>query len=596
MFRNRHNRLFERFRDHADGEALGLLFDKTAPRLFKLACHLVREPAVAEDLVQSTFLVAVAHPEKFDGSGPVEGWLYGILWREAARSRRQAARRPESLETEPGVESEPLAALLSAETRAAVEEVIARLPARHREVLEPFLCGEQRPEEIAVTLGRAPSTVRTQIHRAMERLRRALPRGLEAMPVLVGGSLRGLGPVRAQVLLRAGAASRVGLPAPATLTGLSLGAILVTKQAMALLGVAVLLAGWMLWNPKPEQDPRTQVASQDGPSTVEIVPTPALPLGSKGGDSRSPVAADPVQDLPNPAPQLETGADVLRQAKACMRPDLTDPTTPGGGPDAAAIWQCLQSFDWMRVTPAELGEWLCAEKLPLQQACRVIGSALHARAPKEALAYLGAYNPPCPEVRETGLQIMAVEAIGLLDPKWVAELERSMTSDTLFTGDSSTQGILLAELFIRDGNVALALILEKGGRGEYGGSKGEIERAAAASLFLASSGQWDANRAGNAWVYAESLVRSPTTPPSVGSVLGGALASKGTWPGGDSTVAMSTLSQAMDDPRFTESIAATLFFMQKPAGPDGCNKVLWDEVYAKVLAVAAKKGWEPLGK
>lgn len=297
-----------------------------------------------------------------------------------------------------------------------------------------------------------------------------------------------------------------------------------------------------------------------------------------------------------PVPQLETGVDVLRRAKACMRPDLDDSTTHGGGADAAAIWQCLQGFDWMRVTPVELGEWLCVEKLPFQQACRVLGSALYARSPKEALAYLSAYQPTCLDVRETGLQIMAVESIGLVDPKWVAELERSMTPDALFTGDSSTQALLLAELFIRNGNGALAVILENGGRGEYGGSKDEISRAAAASLFVISSGQWDANRSDNAWVYAESLLTSPTTPPIVGNVLGAFLTNKQTWPGGDSTPAMSTLLVAMDDTRFTASLAATLFYTQKPAGPVGCNKVIWDEVYAKVLVVATKNGWEAIGK
>jgi hypothetical protein len=56
------------------------------------------------------------------------------------------------------------------------------------------------------------------------------------------------------------------------------------------------------------------------------------------------------------------------------------------------------------------------------------------------------------------------------------------------------------------------------------------------------------------------------------------------------------MSLAMNDPRFTESLASTLFFTQKPAGPAGCNKVLWDEVYAKVLVVAEKKGWVAPGK
>jgi hypothetical protein len=212
------------------------------------------------------------------------------------------------------------------------------------------------------------------------------------------------------------------------------------------------------------------------------------------------------------------------------------------------------------------------------------------------LAFLGEYSPICREVKETGLQIMAIEAIGLVDPQWVAELERSMTPDALFTGHSSTQGLLLAEHFTRSGNVALATILESGGRGEYGGSDDEINRAAAVSLFVTSTGQWDANRSGNAWAYAESLVKSPTTPASLGDILGAFLPSKQTWPAGDSTLALSTLSQAMDDPRFTHKIASTLYFMHKPAGPDGCNKVLWDEVYAKALAVATKEGWQPPSK
>lgn len=356
--------------------------------------------------------------------------------------------------------------------------------------------------------------------------------------------------------------------------------------------VGCSLIAILLWRSADRPSTRVHVQPDAPAPQSEAEAVPAL------SESRPEVAtrASEADPSPLPAPQLETGADVLRRAEACLRPDLDDSENPGDGADAAAIWQCLQGFDWSRVTPVDLATWLCAEKRPMRQACRVIGSALYARSPKEALAYLGEYKPACREVKETGLQIMAVEAIGLADRQWVAELERSMTPDALFTGSSSTQGLLLAELFIRGGNVALATILENGGRGEYGGSDAEITRAAAGSLFVTSTGQWDANRSGNAWVYAESLVKSPTTPASVGDVLAAFLPSRQTWPGGDSTPALSTLSQAMDDPRFTQKIASYLYFMQKPAGPDGCNKVLWDEIYAKVLAVAAKSGWEPLSK
>lgn len=290
-----------------------------------------------------------------------------------------------------------------------------------------------------------------------------------------------------------------------------------------------------------------------------------------------------------PARNSNSGADVLRQAEVCLRPDLDDPTAVEA--DLRPIWECLQSLDWLRVGPADLGTWLCADKRSLKQGSLVAGLALYARTPQEAVAYLAEYSPTCLNVRESGLQIMAVETIDNIDREWVAELERSMTAEALFTGNSSTQGILLAEYFIRKGNSVLQTILEKGGRGEYGGSDKEISRAAATSLFVASSGQWDERRRDNAYAYAESLLASPTTPSSVGSVLGGVLASNQTWPGGDSTPALTTLLLVLDDPRFKTRAASALFFKKKPEGPPGCNKALWDEIYAKVLAEATEQGW-----
>ena len=51
--------LFERFRRRGDVAALGDLFDRLAPVLLRVAIHVARDPAAAEDLVQSTFLRAI---------------------------------------------------------------------------------------------------------------------------------------------------------------------------------------------------------------------------------------------------------------------------------------------------------------------------------------------------------------------------------------------------------------------------------------------------------------------------------------------------------------------------------------------------------
>jgi hypothetical protein len=273
-----------------------------------------------------------------------------------------------------------------------------------------------------------------------------------------------------------------------------------------------------------------------------------------------------------------------------LRTDLSDRTTQAS--DQIAMWRCLDRLDWSSVDPADLAVWLCAVQPPLLQASVVVGSVLHARTPEAALNYLADYKPECIEVRESGLQIMALEAIELVDPAWVAALGDSMTPDALFTGSSSEQGILAAEYFIRRGNAKVTAILESGGRGEYGGSEKEISRAAATSLFLTSTSQWDANRGDNAWSYGESLIYSPTTPPIIGGVLAAFLTSTQTWPNGDSTPALTTLLIALDDPRFTQRAASTLFSSHPPEGPKGCNRVLWDKIYAKVLAVAEENGWK----
>lgn len=67
--------LFERFRRGGDPEALGRVFDATAPRLLQLAVHLVSDLAAAEDLVRTTFVTAIERASTFDQSRSLDAWL-----------------------------------------------------------------------------------------------------------------------------------------------------------------------------------------------------------------------------------------------------------------------------------------------------------------------------------------------------------------------------------------------------------------------------------------------------------------------------------------------------------------------------------------
>jgi len=329
---------------------------------------------------------------------------------------------------------------------------------------------------------------------------------------------------------------------------------------------------------------------RDGPGVApatEVVESTPLPQRS---DART-ASAEP--DAPTYA-EPGAAADVLGRANTCLDPELEGRALQPAELDA--IWECLHGLDWSDVPAEDLAAWLCATKPPMQQAGLVNAAALHAREPQAALAYLSAFDPECLEFRESSLQLVAVEWVDRFDPIWVEQLGRSMTAETLFTGETSEQGLLLAEFFLRRGDGRLQTVLEQGGRGEHGGSDGEMNRAAAVTLFVSSTLRGDRFGADYARAYAESLVHSPTAPASTGSALAAFLSSKQTWQGGDSKAALRTLSLALDDPGFGPSAAAVLWFSRSAEGPEGCDRALWDEVYAKVQAHAQKSGWSKLDK
>src|SRR5271156_3297979 len=98
--------------------------------------------------------------------------------------------------------------------------------------------------------------------------------------------------------------------------------------------VGCSLIAILLW---PSADrPSIHVYAEPAP----LVPSTKADTAPALSERRSNIATKTSAPDPSapPAPQIETGADVLRQAKACLRPDLDDSNFRGDGADAAAIW------------------------------------------------------------------------------------------------------------------------------------------------------------------------------------------------------------------------------------------------------------------
>ncbi len=291
------DRLFRRFAARHDGVALAAVFDATWKELFDVACHLNRDAAQAEDLVQTTFVTAIGKAKEYDGSTPLRGWLYGILWREAAKSRRESARRVDPARLSERREPEPIDGLLAREVPAAVERALGELPAQYREVLEPLLRDGRPPEEIAQRLQRSPGTIRSQIHRGLERLRRLLPRDLAPLPALI--AVRGQSQVRAEILRAAGFSPAIAAGASALILKASLGTIVMSKLTLAGLAAALVAAAtWYAYAPPPARGPRAPTDATGGRRAHEAresasEPAPRLSTGSSdGAEAPTRVSAD----------------------------------------------------------------------------------------------------------------------------------------------------------------------------------------------------------------------------------------------------------------------------------------------------------------
>lgn len=192
-------RAFERYRATRDPAWLAAVFDATATDLLHLARHFVPDAHAAEDLVQATFLTAIEDADSFAPEREVMPWLCGIL-ANRARELHRRRRRPPPTEALARLDlADPEAEASLRELDTTVQATIRGLPEPYRQVLLLHLAHGLSGREIADALARPDATVRSQLHRGLDLLRKALPIGLAGAARAMAGN-PDLGAVRAAVL------------------------------------------------------------------------------------------------------------------------------------------------------------------------------------------------------------------------------------------------------------------------------------------------------------------------------------------------------------------------------------------------------------
>ena len=203
----------ERLR-RGDREVFELLVDEHTPSLMRLAMAHVPSRAVAEEVVQDTWLAVLQGIDRFEGRSSLRTWMIQILLNKARtrgqRERRilpfaSLRRRAEEGRDEPAVDSrrfqgrrgeypghwaqppaqwgDPERQLDRAETRTVMLDAIRGLPTRQRDVITLRDVLGFPAEEACNVLDLSETNQRVLLHRARSKVRMAVENHLEASGV-----------------------------------------------------------------------------------------------------------------------------------------------------------------------------------------------------------------------------------------------------------------------------------------------------------------------------------------------------------------------------------------------------------------------------
>ncbi len=232
--------------------------------LRRLARELVRDPGTADDLVQDTWLAALrARP---DLGRPLRPWLARVMRNGATQRLRAAAGRSARESRVARPEAVPSARELveRAEQQRVLVGAVLSLPDPYRETLLLRFYEGLGPTQIAAALDLPVATVRTHLHRGLQRLRERLDR-------------ENGGDRKAWVLMLQPLASKTALPFSAVALG-------------ALVLVVAGTWGWSRWNSQGGEGAEpigtpTDVAGGARAGGLESVDLPSLrtPAGKDHG-------------------------------------------------------------------------------------------------------------------------------------------------------------------------------------------------------------------------------------------------------------------------------------------------------------------------
>jgi RNA polymerase sigma-70 factor (ECF subfamily) len=164
-----------------DAEAFGLLVRRHQRRVYRLAVHLLKSGAEAEDVTQDTFVRAYGALDRFDGRSEPFTWIYRICVNLSLNALRSRKTRRASSPDDPRIESllidnrpaagSPARSSADKQLSRALVEGIDALSDTLRTTLVLVCIDGLSHAEVGEVLGCPEGTVAWRVHEARKKLR-----------------------------------------------------------------------------------------------------------------------------------------------------------------------------------------------------------------------------------------------------------------------------------------------------------------------------------------------------------------------------------------------------------------------------------------
>ena len=157
-----------------DAKALERLFSRNQTRVFRYLVRVVRNEAVAEELMNEVFLAAWQGAGRYEGRSEPTTWLLSIAHNKAVsalRKKREVSGGFDEASAElEDTDDSPEVTAQKSDKSAQIRAAMTGLSAEHREILDLVYYQEQSISEAAEVLGIPEATVKTRMFYARKKL------------------------------------------------------------------------------------------------------------------------------------------------------------------------------------------------------------------------------------------------------------------------------------------------------------------------------------------------------------------------------------------------------------------------------------------